>query len=1009
MRLNSLCEVALNDQGRAIAPWLNDTTVGPYQRLIDAPSDTWQLVTRTDGVVTPVPGFKGGCHESCAGNNQWMRQLIGAEVPLAGSANWTPKNGYCGDIDGELALTMDAEQTTITVFRNGLQIGQFPRINPFMGIRLKGEIATWFEFDRLVNISARNVVSGEVVTVQALPGPQYSPIVFTSAIGERWVLYQTDAMGGVCHRINDKTQGYTFGTPQGIYDPDVIIKADGACVIGWAEDAGQYAPRTLTIPVLGAGMVPLKVPEPPLPELPIGPIGNGDPMPDGTEIDLNDYLMPDPQHFPAGDRDPRDTHGMHLWHLPNLDKPGHRFIWCAKFGKLGNGAVGEGLYLPEDPKGYIHFAIDASWAPEPGVVQRVETWNNTIWMPRTMRIGRKYGYIQDNDTLERRRRADCGLFDRVGWSEEIWIEKVWRKFHVGGGVIKSVVFLVSNNTGVREGQTTSDPGLYVETRHLVPGGYAWRQWTSYQAKKLFATGSADFSITPSATSKFWYPGGAVYPANPPKCIPTPTPAPTPTPIPPTPTPMPTDTLLPGQNILVDKPLVSQDKRFTFLYQRDGNLVHYGPNGAMWSSSTVGQSVGFVSLQGDGNFVVYNGATKPVWASNTNGKPVKQLLVQNDGNVVLYSATAPVWATGTVYSPPTPTPIPPIPPIPPGGSVPNMHSWPFFGASYATGPWRRDYDPALWAALNRDAGGNFTRYWLHDAWGVAPNGPGQHAGIQPWKRDSAGVFDLSVADTEWDNRLNQCVRIQNNAGAVVQLSVLNLYSWSTRKEGLQWVPDPNLGPFRRNRNGVYWADDSTFDRLPDWVVAQLLERACAAVKGLAVTFEVAGNEHPEKPVHVKMADMLQTHFTSDWRPDITCNRNEDTSGQYFNMAIGRDIQTGVHFYGIAYHGKDSLAYLDEVFEDEPSSRPDTFRKLWEQSWPEGKAEPKRVIMSSDGCRAGNGIEDCYNWPVLREVVKDHLRRGFTFEHQSRCKMRPFLENRLDIRADFEGDWLRSVQL
>lgn len=342
------------------------------------------------------------------------------------------------------------------------------------------------------------------------------------------------------------------------------------------------------------------------------------------------------------------------------------------------------------------------------------------------------------------------------------------------------------------------------------------------------------------------------------------------------------------------------------------------------------------------------------------------------------------------------------PVPPGDAAPDMHAWPKFGGSYNAGMTNPACDPALFASLNRDAGGDFTRVNAVDAWAVGPNGPGQYAGFVPWERDASGVFDLEKPDARWDERLNDYVRAQNAGGATVHVTVFDLYSWSDRKQGLLWVPDQNLGPFRRNRNNVRWGnpDDPTFLTLPDWVLLQLIARICGATKGLAVAFE-CGNEMPEKDMQFRIAAALRSHFTAHWHPDVTVNRQEDTSGQYFNMKVGTAVDR------IAYHGKASLAYLDEDFADEPSTRPRTFRQLWDRSWPEGTVDPRRVIMSSDGCRSNNTM-DCYDWPTLAAVARDHIRRGFTFEHQSRVKMQPFLEGTLDLRKYFEGDWLRSVR-
>ncbi len=332
----------------------------------------------------------------------------------------------------------------------------------------------------------------------------------------------------------------------------------------------------------------------------------------------------------------------------------------------------------------------------------------------------------------------------------------------------------------------------------------------------------------------------------------------------------------------------------------------------------------------------------------------------------------------------------------GSGTADMHRWPKFGASYQQGMGNPACDPRLWASLLSDAGCDFTRIWPMDAWAVGPNGDGQYSGFVPWLRDSAGVFDLNAPDKRFDSRLHDFVRIQNEAGVTVQITTLELYTWSERKQGLLWVPDQNVGPFRKNRNGVRWGapDDPTFFALPDETHLALIARMCAAVRGLAVCFEV-GNEMPEKEMHLRIRDAIKSHFTDDWRPDITVNRQEDTPGQHKNMGIGTNYDR------IAYHGKDTLAYLDEDFPNEPKFR--TFRQFFDSD----TYRPDQIIMSTDGCRINNTI-DCYDWPVLGDVCRDHIRRGFSIEHQSCVKMGPFNGQPLDLVADFEGDWLRSLR-
>lgn len=93
-------------------------------------------------------------------------------------------------------------------------------------------------------------------------------------------------------------------------------------------------------------------------------------------------------------------------------------------------------------------------------------------------------------------------------------------------------------------------------------------------------------------------------------------------------------------------LYSQDQRFFLAMQGDGNLVLYGPTGALWASHTVGSGASFTAFQSDGNLVLY-GPSGAIWASNTAGNSCSNLAIQNDGNLVIYAANgAAIWSTGT---------------------------------------------------------------------------------------------------------------------------------------------------------------------------------------------------------------------------------------------------------------------------------------------------------------------------------------------------------------------------
>ncbi|BBF68408.1 hypothetical protein [Sphingomonas bisphenolicum] len=105
-------------------------------------------------------------------------------------------------------------------------------------------------------------------------------------------------------------------------------------------------------------------------------------------------------------------------------------------------------------------------------------------------------------------------------------------------------------------------------------------------------------------------------------------------------------ILLGMRLNAGQTYTSPNGLYVLSMQSDGNLVLYGPAGAIWASNTVGTG-SFVKFQGDGNLVVYNGAGIPVWASNTGGNRCARLQMQNDGNLVIVSGdNVAVWATNT---------------------------------------------------------------------------------------------------------------------------------------------------------------------------------------------------------------------------------------------------------------------------------------------------------------------------------------------------------------------------
>ncbi len=102
---------------------------------------------------------------------------------------------------------------------------------------------------------------------------------------------------------------------------------------------------------------------------------------------------------------------------------------------------------------------------------------------------------------------------------------------------------------------------------------------------------------------------------------------------------------PPQTLHAGEFVKSCDGRFTFVMQTDGNLVLYGPSGALWSSVTAGTPANVAVMQNDGNLVLYKGSTA-YWSSNTAHHPGAYLVVQDNGNTVIYDGSTQIWSTGT---------------------------------------------------------------------------------------------------------------------------------------------------------------------------------------------------------------------------------------------------------------------------------------------------------------------------------------------------------------------------
>jgi len=105
---------------------------------------------------------------------------------------------------------------------------------------------------------------------------------------------------------------------------------------------------------------------------------------------------------------------------------------------------------------------------------------------------------------------------------------------------------------------------------------------------------------------------------------------------------------PGQGLKAGESYKSCDGRYELAMQTDGNLVWYGPHGALWATMTNGKGGYVAVMQGDGNFVEYDHESGAMWASGTDGHAGAHLSLQDDGNLVVYGPGGkPLWASNTV--------------------------------------------------------------------------------------------------------------------------------------------------------------------------------------------------------------------------------------------------------------------------------------------------------------------------------------------------------------------------
>jgi hypothetical protein len=105
-------------------------------------------------------------------------------------------------------------------------------------------------------------------------------------------------------------------------------------------------------------------------------------------------------------------------------------------------------------------------------------------------------------------------------------------------------------------------------------------------------------------------------------------------------------MTPGQRLTPDTEVHANGAALR--YQGDGNIVLYGPPGALWSSDRFA-APGYVEMQHDGNLVAYDDAGTPYWASDTFA-PGASLRIARTGLQIVADGAV-VWEISTGWQQP----------------------------------------------------------------------------------------------------------------------------------------------------------------------------------------------------------------------------------------------------------------------------------------------------------------------------------------------------------------------
>ncbi|MEI8050407.1 MAG: hypothetical protein WCI12_03135 [Actinomycetes bacterium] len=93
-------------------------------------------------------------------------------------------------------------------------------------------------------------------------------------------------------------------------------------------------------------------------------------------------------------------------------------------------------------------------------------------------------------------------------------------------------------------------------------------------------------------------------------------------------------------------LVSSSKAYTLAMQTDGNLVLYGPGGALWQSGTANSTATHLTMQSNGDLVVATASDVVVWSSHTSpGFGLRVRVVNAGAFEITTPGKIPVWRNG----------------------------------------------------------------------------------------------------------------------------------------------------------------------------------------------------------------------------------------------------------------------------------------------------------------------------------------------------------------------------